>query len=47
MGRDDALYRMLFVKEDEDYKKKVCLNALMFTIIISILVFAIILLLKQ
>lgn len=47
MGMYDAMYRMFFEKEDEEFKKNVCSTAFVFTLITSILVFGIMLLLKN
>ncbi len=47
MGMYDAMYRMFFEREEEVYKKKVCSNALFFTIITSFVVFGILLLSKR
>ena len=39
MGMYDAMYRMFFEKDDEQYKKTICSTALCFTIITSLIVF--------
>lgn len=39
MGMFDAIYRMFFEKEDEDYKITVCSTGLLFTLGMSIIVF--------
>ncbi len=39
MGMYDAMYRMFFEKEDEEYKKTVCSTALVFTLCTSLIVF--------
>ena len=39
MGMYDAMYRMFFEKEDEDYKKSICSTAFLFTIATSIIIF--------
>lgn len=39
MGVYDAMYRLFFEKEEEEYKKKVCSTALIFTIFMSLVVF--------
>lgn len=39
MGMYDAMYRMFFEKEDEEYKKKICSTAFIFTIVTSLIVF--------
>lgn len=47
MGMYDAMYRMFFEKNDEEYKKDVCSTALGFTIITSSIIFIVMLLLKN
>lgn len=47
MGMYDAMYRMFFEKNDEEYKKDVCSTALVFTIITSSIIFIVMLLLKN
>ncbi len=47
MGMYDAMYRMFFEKEDVKYKKTVCSTALIFTFFTSVIVFLIMLLLKN
>ena len=47
MGMYDAMYRMFFEKEDEQYKRTVCSTALVFTIITSAIVFFIMLICKE
>lgn len=47
MGMYDAMYRMFFEKEEEEYQKDICSTALLFTLGTSILVFIIMLLLKD
>lgn len=39
MGFYDAMYRLFFEKDDKEYKQKVCSTALIFTIIMSVIVF--------
>lgn len=39
MGMYDAMYRMFFEKDEENYKKSVCSTALLFTICTSVIVF--------
>ncbi len=39
MGMYDAMYRMFFEKENEEYKKSICSTTLVFTLIASLLVF--------
>lgn len=43
MGMYDAMYRMFFEKEDEDYKKELCSTALAVTLCMSIIASAILL----
>lgn len=47
MGMYDAMYRMFFEKENEQYKKKICSTALCFVMVASIVVFSIMLLGKN
>lgn len=47
MGMYDAMYRMFFEKDDEEYKKTVCSTALMFTIATSVIIFVIMLVLQD
>lgn len=47
MGMYDAMYRLFFEKEDEEYKKTVCSTALCFTIFTSIIVFLMLLIFKD
>lgn len=47
MGMYDAMYRMFFEKEDEEYKKNVCSTALTFTLFTSLIVFVIMILAKK
>jgi len=47
MGMYDAMYRMFFEKEDDNYKKAVCSTALMFTITTSLIVFVVMLFLRD
>ena len=47
MGMYDAMYRMFFEKDDENYKRKVCSTALVFTLATSIIVFLVMLILKD
>ncbi len=46
MGMYDAMYRMFFEKEDEDYRKNICSTAFAFTLATSILVFFVMILCK-
>ena len=47
MGMYDAMYRMFFEKDDENFKKTVCSTALLFTLFTSLVVFIIMLLAKD
>lgn len=47
MGMYDAMYRMFFEKNDDEYKKNICSTALTFTLITSIIVFVILLLFRK
>ena len=47
MGMYDAMFRMFFEKDDEDFKKSVCSTALIFTLATSVLVFFLMLLLRN
>lgn len=47
MGMYDAMYRMFFEKEDEEYKKRICSTALLFTLFSSFVVFILLVLLKD
>ncbi len=47
MGMYDAMYRMFFEKDDEKYKRTVCSTAGLFTLATSIIVFLIMLVLKD
>ncbi len=46
MGMYDAMYRLFFEKEDEEYKKTVCSTAATFTFCASLMVFLLMLLLR-
>ena len=46
IGMYDAMFRMFFEKDDEDYKKTVCSTTLTFTLATSVLVFVVMLLLR-
>lgn len=46
MGMYDAMYRMFFEKEDEEFKKEICSTSLLFTIAASVMVAFITILLK-
>lgn len=47
MGMYDAMYRMFFEKDDEEYKKRICSTALMFTLFTSVVIFMVMILLKE
>lgn len=47
MGMYDAMYRMFFEKDDEEYKKSVCSTALTFTLFTSLTVFVLLVILKE
>lgn len=47
MGMYDAMYRMFFEKDDEQYKKRICSTTLCFTMATSLIVFIIMLLAKD
>lgn len=47
MGMYDAMYRMFFEKDDEEFKRDICSTALLFTVGTSIVVFLLLLLFKE
>ncbi len=47
MGMYDAMYRMFFEKEDEEYKKDICSTAFTFTVLSSFVIFVIMLLMRD
>lgn len=47
MGMYDAMYRMFFEKDSEEYKKNVCSTAFTFTLIMSLIIFLIMLIFKD
>lgn len=47
MGMVDAIYRMFFEKEDEEFKRKVCSTGLIFVLATSIITFFVLLLCKD
>ncbi len=47
MGMYDAMYRMYFEKEEEDYKTIVCSTTLLFTIFASIIAFGVMIVLRE
>ena len=46
MGMYDAMYRLFFEKEEEEYRKRVCSTALSFTLVSSAVIFLILLIYK-
>lgn len=46
MGMYDAMYRLFFEKDDEDYKENICSTALVFTIMTSVVVFILMIIFK-
>ena len=47
IGMYDAMYRMYFEKDDEQYKKTVCSTTLIFTIVMSIVVFILMIIFRE
>ena len=47
MGMYDAMYRMFFERDEDDYKKTVCSTAFLFTLFTSLVVFIVMLLAKD
>ena len=47
LGMYDAMFRMFFEEDEERYKKSVCSTALSFTLIMSVIVFAIMIILRR
>ena len=47
MGMYDAMYRMFFEKDDEEYKRSVCSTALVFTLFTSLAVFVVLVILNE
>lgn len=47
MGMYDAMYRMFFERDDEEYKKSICSTALIFTLFTSIIIFVLMILLQN
>ena len=47
MGMYDAMYRLFFEKDDEDFKRNVCSTALVFTIVTSAIVFILMLIFRD
>ena len=47
MGMYDAMYRMFFEKDDEQFKQTVCSTALFFTIFTSLIVFIVMLICRN
>lgn len=46
MGMYDAMYRLFFEKDEDEYKKNVCSTALIFTLVTSFIVFIIMVLIR-
>ncbi len=47
MGMYDAMYRMFFEKEDENYKKHICSTVFIFTVLTSVVIFMLMILFKE
>ena len=47
IGMYDAMYRMFFEMEEEEYKKNICSTALLFTMVTSLIVFVIMLIARN
>lgn len=47
MGMYDAMYRMFFEKDNEDFKKNICSSAFAFTMVMSTVIFALMLILQD
>lgn len=47
MGMYDAMYRLFFEKEDENYKKRICSTTLFFTVCMSVLIFFVLIIFKK
>lgn len=47
MGMYDAMYRMFFEKDDEEYKRAVCSTAIIFTLFSSLVVFVVMVLARN
>ena len=47
MGMYDAMYRMFFEKDDNEFKKSVCTTTIFFTFLTSLLIFIIMLLIRD
>lgn len=47
MGMYDAMYRLFFEKDEEEYQKDICSTALFFTLLTSVIVFFVMILLKD
>jgi O-antigen/teichoic acid export membrane protein len=47
MGMYDAMYRLFFEKDEEEYKRDVCSTAFIFTLITSLVVFVIMILIRE
>lgn len=47
LGMTDAMYRLFFEKEDETYKKQVCSTTFIFTMVMSLIVFIIMIIIRK
>lgn len=47
MGMYDAMFRMFFEKDEEEYKKSICSTALSFTIMTSVIVFLVLVIFRE
>ena len=47
MGMYDAMYRMFFEKDDEEFKKSTCSTALLFTLSTSVIIFLLMILFRR
>lgn len=47
MGMYDAMYRMFFEKEEEEYKRDICSTAFLFTLMTSVIIFCLMLIFKE
>lgn len=47
MGMYDAMYRMFFEKEDDEYKKNICSTAFTFTLFTSVIIFLLLIVFKK
>ena len=47
MGMYDAMYRLFFEKEDDEYKKSVCSTAFLFTVFTSFVIFIVMIIIRK